>query len=58
MRVGLNITVRPTRPGDVTALPAIEHAAGERFRITRNSPGLQRAISFPLSSISATPNAD
>ncbi|HAS1042269.1 TPA: GNAT family N-acetyltransferase [Enterobacter cloacae] len=32
MRVGLNITVRPTRPGDVTALPAIEHAAGERFR--------------------------
>lgn len=32
MRVGLNITVRPTRPGDVTALPAIEHAAGQRFR--------------------------
>ena len=32
MRVGLNITVRPTRPGDVTALPAIERAAGERFR--------------------------
>ncbi|KAA5943602.1 GNAT family N-acetyltransferase [Enterobacter cloacae] len=32
MRVGLNITVRSTRPGDVTALPAIEHAAGERFR--------------------------
>ena len=37
MRVGLNITVRPTRPGDVTALPAIEHAAGERSGITRNS---------------------
>ena len=32
MLVGLNITVRPTRPGDVTALPAIERAAGERFR--------------------------
>lgn len=32
MRVGLNITVRPARPGDVTALPAIERAAGERFR--------------------------
>ncbi|MEP9091767.1 GNAT family N-acetyltransferase [Enterobacter cloacae] len=32
MRVGLNITVRPTRPGDVTALPAIERAAGQRFR--------------------------
>ncbi|HHA1898095.1 GNAT family N-acetyltransferase [Enterobacter cloacae] len=32
MRVGLNITVRPTRPSDVTALPAIERAAGERFR--------------------------
>lgn len=32
MRVGLNITVRPTRPGDVTALAAIEHAAGQRFR--------------------------
>ena len=32
MRVGLNITVRPTHPGDVTALPAIERAAGERFR--------------------------
>ncbi|MGX5871781.1 GNAT family N-acetyltransferase [Enterobacter cloacae] len=32
MRVGLNITVRPTRPGDVTALPAIERAAGKRFR--------------------------
>ena len=32
MRVGLNITVRPTRPGDVTALPVIERAAGERFR--------------------------
>lgn len=32
MRVGLNITVRPTRPGDVTALPAIERAAVERFR--------------------------
>ncbi|CZW98042.1 GNAT family N-acetyltransferase [Enterobacter cloacae] len=32
MRVGLNITVRPTRPGDVTALPAIERAAGERFQ--------------------------
>ena len=32
MRVGLNITVHPTRPGDVTALPAIERAAGERFR--------------------------
>ncbi|HCR1074429.1 TPA: GNAT family N-acetyltransferase [Enterobacter cloacae] len=32
MRVGLNITVRPTRPGDVTDLPAIERAAGERFR--------------------------
>ncbi|EMB9643585.1 GNAT family N-acetyltransferase [Enterobacter cloacae] len=32
MRVGLNITVRPTRPGDVTPLPAIERAAGERFR--------------------------
>ena len=32
MRVGLNITVRPTRPGDVTAVPAIERAAGERFR--------------------------
>lgn len=32
MRVGLNITARPTRPGDVTALPAIERAAGERFR--------------------------
>ncbi|EOV2738155.1 GNAT family N-acetyltransferase [Enterobacter cloacae] len=32
MRVGLNITVRPTRPGDVTALSAIEHAAGQRFR--------------------------
>ncbi|WP_395305336.1 GNAT family N-acetyltransferase [Enterobacter sp. ECC-019] len=30
--VDLNITVRPTRPGDVTALPAIERAAGERFR--------------------------
>ena len=27
-----NLTVRPTRPGDVTALPAIERAAGERFR--------------------------
>ena len=32
MRVGLNITVCPTRPGDVTSLPAIERAAGERFR--------------------------
>lgn len=32
MRVGLNITILPTRPGDVTALPAIERAAGERFR--------------------------
>lgn len=32
MRVGLNITVRPTRPGDVTALPTIERAAGQRFR--------------------------
>ena len=32
MRVGLNITVRPTRPGDVTALPAIERAAAGRFR--------------------------
>lgn len=32
MRVGLNITVRPTRPGDVTALPAIERAAGQLFR--------------------------
>ncbi|MFH7908243.1 GNAT family N-acetyltransferase [Enterobacter cloacae] len=32
MRVGLNITIRPTRPGDVTALPAVERAAGERFR--------------------------
>ena len=32
MRVGLNITVLPTRPGDVTALPAIERAAGQRFR--------------------------
>ncbi|HAS1153925.1 TPA: GNAT family N-acetyltransferase [Enterobacter cloacae] len=32
MRVGLNITVRPTSPGDVTALPAIERAAGQRFR--------------------------
>lgn len=32
MRVGLNITVRPTRPGNVTALPAIERAAGKRFR--------------------------
>jgi GNAT superfamily N-acetyltransferase len=30
--VDLNLTVRPTRPGDVTALPAIERAAGERFR--------------------------
>lgn len=30
--VDLNITVRPTRPGDVTALPTIERAAGERFR--------------------------
>lgn len=30
--VDLNITLRPTRPGDVTALPAIERAAGERFR--------------------------
>ncbi|EWG68099.1 MULTISPECIES: GNAT family N-acetyltransferase [unclassified Enterobacter] len=30
--VDLNITLRPTRPGDVTALLAIERAAGERFR--------------------------
>lgn len=30
--VDFNLTVRPTRPGDVTALPAIERAAGERFR--------------------------
>lgn len=30
--VAHNITVRPTRPGDVVALPAIERAAGERFR--------------------------
>lgn len=30
--VDLNITLRPTRPGDVAALPAIERAAGERFR--------------------------
>ncbi|QOV78408.1 GNAT family N-acetyltransferase [Enterobacter asburiae] len=30
--VNPNLTVRPTRPGDVTALPAIERAAGERFR--------------------------
>lgn len=28
----LNITVRPTRCDDVFALPAIERAAGERFR--------------------------
>lgn len=32
MTVPLNITVRPTRCGDVYALPAIERAAGERFR--------------------------
>ncbi|HHQ5840383.1 TPA: GNAT family N-acetyltransferase [Enterobacter asburiae] len=30
--VDLNLTVRPTRPGDVASLPAIERAAGERFR--------------------------
>ena len=30
--VDVNITVRPTRPGDVASLPAIERAAGERFR--------------------------
>ncbi|WP_320723569.1 GNAT family N-acetyltransferase [Enterobacter sp. 146F3] len=30
--VDVNITVRPTRPGDVASLPAIECAAGERFR--------------------------
>ncbi|WJW86601.1 MULTISPECIES: GNAT family N-acetyltransferase [Enterobacter] len=30
--VDLNITLRPTRPGDVAALPAIERAAGKRFR--------------------------
>ena len=30
--VDLNLTVRPTRPVDVTVLPAIERAAGERFR--------------------------
>ncbi|MCX8290507.1 GNAT family N-acetyltransferase [Enterobacter pseudoroggenkampii] len=30
--VDLNITLRPTRPGDVAALLAIERAAGERFR--------------------------
>ena len=28
----LNITVRPTRCDEVFALPAIERAAGERFR--------------------------
>ncbi|RXW29260.1 GNAT family N-acetyltransferase [Enterobacter ludwigii] len=32
MTVPLNITVRPTRCDDVYALPAIERAAGERFR--------------------------
>ncbi|RJL01746.1 GNAT family N-acetyltransferase [Enterobacter chuandaensis] len=30
--VALNLTVRPTRIDDVAALPAIERAAGERFR--------------------------
>ena len=30
--VDLNLTVRPTRPADVASLPAIERAAGERFR--------------------------
>ncbi|WP_336214039.1 GNAT family N-acetyltransferase [Enterobacter sp. P82] len=32
MTVPLNITVRPTRCDEVFALPAIERAAGERFR--------------------------
>ncbi|MEG5464810.1 GNAT family N-acetyltransferase [Enterobacter chuandaensis] len=30
--VALNLTLRPTRIDDVAALPAIERAAGERFR--------------------------
>ncbi|MFS9770689.1 GNAT family N-acetyltransferase [Enterobacter chuandaensis] len=30
--VALNLTVRPTRIDDVATLPAIERAAGERFR--------------------------
>jgi hypothetical protein len=48
--VDLNITVRPTRPGDVASLPAIERAAGERFREARISPGLPTVRLFPLSS--------
>ncbi|MFZ5260204.1 GNAT family N-acetyltransferase [Enterobacter bugandensis] len=30
--VALNLTIRPTHSDDVAALPAIERAAGERFR--------------------------
>jgi GNAT superfamily N-acetyltransferase len=48
----MTLRIRPTTLNDVAALPAIERAAGERFREIPDSPGLPTARSFPLSSTS------
>lgn len=51
-------TLRPTRIDDVAALPAIERAAGQRFRDVPELARWQTMRLFLLKITSVTPDAD